>query len=91
VEEFQRTVQRLSITKVDRSEIATMQEFIVTAEATLKKLTKDKENSQEVCTLVGFLVDVLKRLPVHATPPVPPPPTRDGLPRSSPRKSWPPS
>jgi len=48
VEEFQRTVQRLSITKVDRSEIATMQEFIVTAEATLKKLTKDKENSKEV-------------------------------------------
>ena len=50
VEEFQKTVQKLSVTKVDRTEVAPMQEFIVTAEATLKKLTKDQSNPKDVFT-----------------------------------------
>ena len=50
VEEFQKQVQKLSVTKVDRSEVAPMQEFIVTAESTLKKLTKEKEHPKEVFT-----------------------------------------
>ena len=51
-------MQRLSVTKVDRAEVAPMQEFIVNAEATLKRLTKDKENPKEV--RIFFFVENLK-------------------------------
>ena len=51
VEEFHRLAQKLSVTKVDRAELAPMQAFILDAETTLKKLLKDKENPKEVRVL----------------------------------------